>query len=179
MAALGNQVESRSQPGNSQYRPSSKKERKLDPFKLLKKDHDAFKAHFREYEKAGDRAYRTKEDIANTVFEELSAHERIEEEVFYPAVREGASKAGQEIVLEGYEEHHVADLLIEELKAMGVEEENYDAKFKVLVENVEHHMQEEEEEMFPEARKALADNAEEVGRRMKELKEALLAPAPR
>jgi hemerythrin superfamily protein len=147
----------------------------MDPFGLLKQDHDKVKGLFREYEEAGDRAYRTKERIANTVFEELSIHEQIEEEIFYPAVRDGASKEGVEIVLEGYEEHHLVDVLTEELKATNVEDESYDAKFKVLVENVEHHIEEEEGEMFPEARKALGNKADEVGDRMVELKEKLMS----
>lgn len=147
----------------------------MDPFKLLKQDHDKVKGLFREYEEAGDRAYRTKERIANTVFEELSIHEQIEEEIFYPAVRDGASKEGVEIVLEGYQEHHVVDVLIKELKATDVEDETYDAKFKVLTENVEHHIEEEEGEMFPEARRALGDTEDEVGERMMELKEKLMS----
>lgn len=108
------------------------------------------------------------------MFEELAIHEQIEEEIFYPAVREGASKEGVEIVLEGYEEHHVMDVLQEELKAASVEDENYDAKFKVLTENVEHHIEEEEGEMFAEARKALVNTADEVGERMLKLKEKLM-----
>jgi hemerythrin-like domain-containing protein len=107
------------------------------------------------------------------VFEELSIHEQIEEEIFYPAVRDGASKEGVEIVLEGYQEHHVVDVLIKELKATDVEDETYDAKFKVLTENVEHHIEEEEGEMFREARRALGDTEDEVGQRMMELKEKL------
>jgi iron-sulfur cluster repair protein YtfE (RIC family) len=151
----------------------------MDPFKLLKKDHDKVKGLFRDFEAAGDRAYKTKGDVANTLFEELAVHEQIEEEIFYPAVREGASKEGVEIVLEGYEEHHVVDVLIEELKTLTPEDETFDAKFKVLTENVEHHIQEEEEEMFPEARKALGESAEEVGERMRQLKEELTGVSAR
>lgn len=149
----------------------------MDPFKLLKQDHDKVKGLFREYEEAGDRAYRTKERIANTVFEELTIHEQVEEEIFYPAVRDGASKGGVEIVLEGYEEHHVVDFLIGELKAIGFKDETYDAKFKVLTENVEHHIEEEEGEMFAEARSALGDAVDEVGERMMELEKSLMTSA--
>jgi iron-sulfur cluster repair protein YtfE (RIC family) len=148
-----------------------------DAFQLLKADHDEVKKMFKEFEQAGDQAYKTKQRIAEQIFEELSVHETIEEEIFYPAVRENASKEGVEIVLEGYEEHHVADMIIEELKAMDVEEENYDAKFKVLQENIEHHIQEEEESMFPEARKALGDSAVGIGEQMQMRKEELLQQA--
>jgi hemerythrin-like domain-containing protein len=149
----------------------------MDPFKLLKQDHDKVKGLFREYEEAGDHAYRTKERIAGRVFEELAIHEQIEEEIFYPAVRDGASQGGVEIVLEGYEEHHVVDFLIGELKAIGVKDETHDAKFKVLTENVEHHIEEEEGEMFAEARRALGDAVDEVGERMMELKKSLTSSA--
>jgi len=145
----------------------------MDPFKLLKEDHKRVKGLFREFEGAGDEAYKTKERIAQTVFEELAVHEQIEEEIFYPAIKAKASEEGAEIVLEGYEEHHVMDVLIGVLKEMSVEEENYDAKFKVLTENIEYHIEEEVGEMFQEARKALGESAGEVGERMAELKEEL------
>jgi iron-sulfur cluster repair protein YtfE (RIC family) len=150
---------------------------KIDAFALLKQDHDKVKALFKEYEDKGDRAYKGKLEIAETIFQELAVHETIEEEIFYPAIRENASKEGVEIVLEGYEEHHVADVIIEELKALDIEDETYDAKFKVLRENIEHHIEEEETEMFPEARKALGDRAAEIGERMQTRKEQLVQAA--
>lgn len=146
----------------------------MDAFKLMKKDHDNFRKLFKEYEAAGDRAYKTKLGIAGTLFAELNAHEIMEEEIFYPALRERASKKQVELVLEGYEEHHVADLIVAELKALDVEDETYDAKFKVLQENVEHHLEEEEENMFPGAKKVLADEAEELGEAMEARKAEVL-----
>ncbi len=146
-----------------------------DAFTLLKSDHDMFRKMFKEYEGLGDRAFKSKLDLATTIFAELAAHELIEEEIFYPAIRRNATKEGIEIVLEGYEEHHVADLIVEELKVLDVEDETYDAKFKVLTENVEHHIDEEEEELFPEARKALGDRAAEIGEQMAARKEELMA----
>lgn len=139
---------------------------KTDAFTVIKDDHDRFRTMFREYEAKGDTAYKGKLDLATRIFAELAAHETMEEEIFYPAVRENATKEGVEIVLEGYEEHHVANLLIDELKALDTEDESYDAKFKVLTENVEHHIDEEEEELFPEAKKALGDRAVEIGEKM-------------
>lgn len=150
----------------------------MDAFELIEKDHRRFRQLFTEYEEAGDRAYKTKLQIAETLFAELNAHEAMEEEIFYPAVREGASREGVELVLEGYEEHHVADLIVGELQAMEPEDENYDAKFKVLQENIEHHMEEEEEEMFREARKAIdSDERRELGEQMQERRDELLARA--
>src|SRR4051812_9887665 len=123
----------------------------MDAFTLLKADHDKVKKMFKEYEGKGDRAHKGKLELAQTIFHELGIHEQIEEEIFYPAIREHASKEGVEIVLEGYEEHHVADVLIEELKALDIEDEHYDAKMTVLKENIEHHIEEEEGDMFKEA----------------------------
>jgi iron-sulfur cluster repair protein YtfE (RIC family) len=145
-----------------------------DAFQLLKADHDEVKAMFKKYEGLGDRAYKQKQELAEKIFQELTVHETIEEEIFYPAVKDNASKEGVEIVLEGYEEHHVADQIIEELKALNSEDETFDPKMKVLQENIEHHIQEEEEQMFPEARKALGETAVDIGEQMEMRKEELL-----
>ena len=147
----------------------------MDAIKLLKDDHTKVKDLFREYEAAGERAHKTKQRIAEQVFLELEVHTKIEEEIFYPAVRDKTGKEGKELVAEGFEEHHVVDLLIEELKGLDSEDEAYDAKFKVLTENVEHHIEEEEGEMLPEAREALGDDMAELGERMLRRKEELMA----
>jgi hemerythrin-like domain-containing protein len=149
----------------------------MDAIKLLKDDHKKVKSLFREYEGAGDRAYQTKARIAEQVFAELEVHSKIEEEIFYPAVQAKGSKDGKEVVLEGYEEHHVVDVLINELKALDPQDDRFDAKFKVLTENVEHHIEEEESEMLPDAAKKLGDDvdrlAEQMARRKEELMQAV------
>jgi hypothetical protein len=147
----------------------------MDAIKLLKDDHKKVKDLFREYEAAGDRAHQTKKRIAEKVFLELEVHSAIEEEIFYPAVRERAGKEGKELVAEGFEEHHVVDTLMQELRALDPEDEAYDAKFKVLTENVEHHIEEEEGEMLPEAEEALGDRVTELGEQMLRRKEELMA----
>src|SRR5688572_6880233 len=105
---------------------------------MLKDDHKKVKGLFREFESAGERAHKKKQGIAEQVFTELEIHSKLEEELFYPAAR-AQSKDLAEVVDEGIEEHHVVDVLIAELKAMEPEDERYDAKFTVLIENVEHH----------------------------------------
>jgi len=147
----------------------------MDAIKLLKDDHKQVKELFREYEAAGDRAHQKKKGIAERVFLELEVHSAIEEEIFYPAVREKAGKEGKELIAEGFEEHHVVDVLIEELKGLDPEDEAYDAKFKVLTENVEHHIEEEEGELMPEAKDVLGDRIAELGEQMLRRKEALMA----
>jgi hemerythrin-like domain-containing protein len=143
-----------------------------DAFTLMKDDHDRFRRWFREYEGLEHDAYEAKAGLAETIFNLLNAHETMEEEIFYPAIRAHATEEGVESVLEGYEEHHVA-----EMKSLDVKDERHGAKFKVFVENVEHHIDEEEEELFPEARKALGDRAGEIGEAMARRREELLKEA--
>ncbi|MEO8457232.1 MAG: hemerythrin domain-containing protein [Chloroflexota bacterium] len=147
----------------------------MDAFTLIEQDHERFRKLFKDYEAKGDRAYKGKLEIAQTIYKELAIHETMEEEIFYPAIREHADKEGVDLVLEGFQEHHVADLIVDELRELDIEDETYDAKFKVLQENTEHHLDEEEEELFPKAKKALGDRAVEIGEQMAALKEKLLA----
>ncbi len=149
----------------------------MDPIKLLKDDHQKVKKLFREFESAGDRAYQRKQTLAEQIFQELDVHAAIEEEIFYPAVEAKANKEGLDVVKEAEEEHHVVHVLLGELKAMRAEDENFDAKMTVLIENVEHHIGEEEKEMLPDAKKTLGDELERLGDQMAKRKEALLAAA--
>ena len=146
----------------------------MDAIKLLKDDHQKVKKLFREYEELGDRAHKSKQRIAEQVFLELEVHSQLEEEIFYPAVQATADKEGKELVAEGIEEHHVVDVLINELKALSPEDEQFDAKFKVLTENVEHHIEEEEGEMLPDAEKTLGKETERLAERMIQRKRELL-----
>jgi hemerythrin-like domain-containing protein len=147
----------------------------VNPIKLLKDDHKKVKGLFREFESAGDRAYQKKQKIADEVFHELEVHSKIEEEIFYPAVRQKADREGKELVQEGIEEHHVVNVLMSELRAMDTQAENFDAKFTVLIENVEHHIEEEEGEMLPDAEKLLGDQLETLGEQMQQRKQELMA----
>jgi iron-sulfur cluster repair protein YtfE (RIC family) len=144
---------------------------------ILKDDHDTIKNLFHQYEATQSEAYETKQWIAQHVFRELDLHSQLEEQIFYPAVRSARTDKGHELVLEGMEEHHVIDVLIEELRDSHPTDERYDAKFKVLGENVEHHIQEEEEELFPIAKQELGDRLDQLGDEMWRRKEVLmLAP---
>jgi hemerythrin superfamily protein len=147
----------------------------MDAIEMLKADHEKVKELFRQYEAAGDRAYQKKKSIAEEVFTEITVHSSLEEELFYPAVKAETDKQGQELVAEAVEEHHVVAMLIEELKALDPKDERYDAKFSVLMDNVEHHIEEEEDELFPEAEDVLGDAIEDLGAQMKERKGQLMA----
>lgn len=150
----------------------------MNPFNMLKEDHKKVKAMFQEYEKAGERAYAKKKEIAEKIFHELEVHTKVEEEIFYPAIKENTDKEGQALVAEAFEEHRLVKEMIEEIKKLEVEDEVYQAKFKVLRENVEHHIEEEEGELFPEAKDALEEGTEEVGDEMEERKEELQSQHP-
>ena len=139
----------------------------MDAIKMLKDDHRKVKGLIREYADAGDDAFKARQQIADQIFAELEVHTTLEEEIFYPAVRATTDEAGKGHVAEGMEEHHVVKILIEELKALTPEDEAFGAKFKVLSENVEHHMKEEEDELLPDAKKKLGhDGIEVLGEQM-------------
>ena len=131
---------------------------------LLKEDHGRVKELFNRFEEARTRPAKLK--IVRAALVELKVHAAIEEELFYPAVRK---PVGKEIMNEADEEHHVAKLLIAELDAMDGSESHFDAKFKVLAENVRHHIEEEEQEWFPKVREGLGrKQLAELGERMAE-----------
>jgi hemerythrin-like domain-containing protein len=142
---------------------------------MLQSDHQKVKALFRQYEAAGDRAYQKKQGIAEEVFTELEVHTTLEEELFYPAMKRKVDHDGKDLVAEAVEEHHVVTTLMEELKGLDPKDERYDAKFTVLMENVEHHIEEEEEEMFPEAEEVLGERLDRLGTQMQERKQQLTA----
>jgi len=139
---------------------------------LLKKQHKSVKTLFRKVDQTEDGRQRRR--LMDQIAHELKIHTKIEEEIFYPAVREvGTSKAG-EMVDEAYEEHHVVDLVLAELPQVDPEDERFAAKMTVLSELVEHHADEEEDEMFPMCEKKLGrDRLQELGERMQQMAEGM------
>ncbi len=137
-----------------------------DAIVLLKEDHKTMRKLFRQFEKAGKDARATKNRVARQILEELTVHTYLENEVMYPEVRALLPDIEDDI-LESYEEHHVADLLCFELVAMDADDERFVPKMTVLIENVEHHMDEEEDEWFPKVREGLGrKKLGEIGDRM-------------
>jgi len=124
-----------------------------DAIVLLKDDHKQIRKLFREFEQAGKNAT-AKGRIVEKILEALTVHTYIENEGLYPKVRELVPDL-EDDVLESYEEHHVADVLCAELAAMDPDDERFDAKTTVLIENVTHHIEEEEQDWFPKVRAAL------------------------
>lgn len=130
----------------------------IDAIELLTEDHENVKAMFEKYDGLGDRANASKKKLATEICLELTKHATAEEEIFYPAVR-AAGKDKEDLVDEATVEHASAKELIAQIMEMDATEELFDAKVKVLGEMIEHHVKEEEEEMFPKARKAGLDMA--------------------
>ena len=126
-----------------------------DAITLLKTDHKAVNKLFRQFEGAGDGAFVTKRRLVDDIIRELSIHAEIEEQIFYPAVRAAEVPDGMDMVFESLEEHLVAKRILADLEKMDPEHERFDAKVTVLIEVIRHHVEEEEEELFPAVRKVL------------------------
>jgi hemerythrin-like domain-containing protein len=152
----------------------------MDAITLLKDDHRSVEKLFKRFEDAGDRAFVEKRKAVDRIIEELSVHAAIEEQLFYPVTR-ATVPAVEDVALESLEEHHIVKWVLSELEGMHPEDERFDAKVTVLIENVRHHVEEEESEYFPEVRSALGRKAlGELGDAMASAKEtAPTRPHPR
>jgi hemerythrin superfamily protein len=133
----------------------------MDAITLLRNDHKTVEQLFKRFEKAGDGASVEKRQIVDRIIEELSVHASIEEQVFYPVARATVPGA-EDIALESLEEHHIVKWVLSELEKLDPADERFDAKVTVLIENVRHHVEEEENDFFPmvraaHGRSALAD----------------------
>ena len=145
----------------------------MDAMSLLKEDHQKVKKMLAELESTTERGVKTREELFTKVKQELVVHEAIEEEIFYPALKDHPKT--KEIALEGYEEHHVVDTVMAEIEGVAYDDEKWGAKFTVMKENLEHHIEEEEGEMFKQARQVFdQDELTQLGESMKARKEDLI-----
>ncbi len=145
----------------------------MNAFQLLKEDHQKVSGIFQQLEPTTERAEKTRTELFARLLQELTVHAQVEETIFYPSIKQAAET--REIVLEGFEEHHVIKMLLKELDEVPVDTEQWTAKLKVLQENVEHHVEEEEGEMFQKARQVLTEEQiDDLGARMEEEKKRLL-----
>ncbi len=152
----------------------------MDALSLLKKDHTKVKGLFKEVEALSDRAGGARKKLFEQIDQELELHAQIEEEIFYPAFKKKAAKDSEkkEEVLEAYEEHALVKQLLGELKMMEPREETYKPKLQVLMELVQHHVKEEESEMFKMARELFKSNElEAMGQQIEQAKQQAGAPA--
>jgi len=146
-----------------------------DAITLLKSQHDEVKAMFKQFDELGERATTSKKKLATEICEQLIMHTAIEEEIFYPALRE-TSKEMEDMLDEAFVEHASAKDLIAQVQEMEPGDDLYDAKVTVLGEYVAHHVEEEEEEMFPKVRKLKLD-LDALGAEMAARRDELLASA--
>ena len=141
----------------------------MNAFTLLKADHKKVAGILEKLDSTTERGVKTREELFTHLKTELDVHARIEETIFYPALKKAAET--RDITLEAFEEHRLIKQLLAELESLGKDKEQWTAKFTVLKENVEHHVEEEEGEMFSKARKVLSEeDAETLGTRMEEAK---------
>jgi hemerythrin-like domain-containing protein len=138
-----------------------------DAIAMLKADHQKVRDLFQQYEATRDPG--AKREVAEQVFIELETHAQLEENVFYPAVNEETDE-GPELVKESLEEHETVKNLIQELRGLPQDTDAFEAKFQELMDNVEHHVEEEESEMFPLAEEELEEDMKDLRDEMQELK---------
>lgn len=142
-----------------------------DAIQILETEHRRFEALLAQGEATTERAKKTRRELLATLASSLTEHELMEEKVLYPALE--SHPEARDIVLEGYEEHHVADLIVNEIQTVSEAEEQWGAKFKVLKESIEHHIKEEESKMFRIARGVLSrEELQDLGKQMVALKPA-------
>jgi hemerythrin superfamily protein len=142
---------------------------------VLRDDHRTVEALFRQFEQASSTAGRKKKKLVRKMVDELALHADLEEQVFYPAVQ--AAAKDEDIVLKAIEEHGLVRTLLRDLQKMEPSEEHFEPKVRVLMEQVRHHIEEEEGEMFPKVREALTkDQLKDLGRRLEEGKAAISNP---
>ncbi|MGH2688035.1 MAG: hemerythrin domain-containing protein [Actinomycetota bacterium] len=143
----------------------------MNAIELLKRDHRTFEKLCADLEATTERAVKTRQELFGRLKDALVLHEEIEEQIVYPALKEHSE--AKEIVLEGYEEHHVVDVIVGELESVDVTDEVWTAKFSVMKENLGHHIEEEEGEMFPQAEKLLtSEELDALGERIEERRRA-------
>jgi hemerythrin superfamily protein len=159
----------------------------MNAITLLKNDHKTVEDLFKRFEKLGPRAHKSKQDVVERIVRELSIHAAIEEMAFYPAIREAVDKGDvdtdnlDEGVLESLEEHHIVKWVLSELDGINPSHERFDAKVTVLMENVRHHVKEEERDLFPKVSKMFSRAMlDELGDAMTRLKKTVPThPHPR
>ena len=150
----------------------------MNALKLLEEDHRKVKKLMQEIEKTTERGIKTRKELFAKLVQELTVHEQIEEGIFYPQVQSRArTKKLTELVDEAYQEHHFVDTVKSEIEGTPFESDEWPAKFKVLMENVQHHAEEEEEgKMFPKVRQVFDEGElEDMGQQMAEMKKELEA----
>ena len=141
----------------------------MNAIELLKADHEKVSEIFEKLEDTTENDEKTRTELFMKLKQELDLHAHIEETIFYPVLKK--AEETRDITMEGIQEHHVVKVLLGELNSMKAGSEVWTAKLKVLQENVEHHVEEEEDDMFKSARQVLSkERLEELGAQMEQEK---------
>jgi len=151
----------------------------MDAISLLKHDHRKIAKCFREFEAAGERAFRKRQAIVRKVCTALEIHSQLEQELFYPAVQMTADPQGQDVVRHYIKEHHVVRTIIDELNGMSSEAEHFDSTFKRLAEHVGRHIRHEERHLLPGVAEQFApESLQHLGQQMGSRKRELTPTHP-
>ena len=152
---------------------STRRAPQVDAIRLLKDDHRTVKELFRRYKQLGEKATKTKQAVVEKVVRELSIHAAIEEEFLYPTIRQALPEEGLKLATEGLEEHRAAKRLLSDIDGAMPEGPEFEGRFKLLMEDVLHHMKEEEGELFPKLRSSVdREGLVRLGQIMKTAKKA-------
>lgn len=144
----------------------------MNAIDLLEKQHREVEDLFEEFDDAGEGAQKTKERLCSEISDRLAVHAEIEEKLFYPESKQADT---EEILRESVEEHLSMKRLLAEIMEGGIDDEQFMARMKVLEEQVEHHVEEEEKELFPKVRKSCSkEELEDLGNRMQQLSDELM-----
>jgi hemerythrin superfamily protein len=144
----------------------------MNAIDLLKKQHREVEELFEQFESAGEKATKTKERLCREISDHLAVHAEIEEKLFYP---EAKQENTEELLRESVEEHLAMKRILADLVEKGTDDEQFEARMTVLKEQVEHHVEEEEKDLFPKVRKSCStEELEDLGTRMETLAEKLM-----
>jgi hemerythrin superfamily protein len=147
----------------------------MDPVPMLLDDHQQVRTLYRHYQQAGDN--QQKFQVARRILTELEAHSKVEEQAFYPAVEQKGTAQLKQVVHHSEEEHQKVDQMVTELKGMGSFSQEFDRKFTQLMNDVEHHVQEEDGQMLPQARQILDGETDQLSQQMQQIKQRTLSSA--
>lgn len=144
----------------------------MNAIDLLERQHREVEELFEEFERAGEGAHKTRERLCQQISDKLAVHAEIEEKLFYPESKQGDT---EDLLRESVEEHLAVKRLLADLLEHGTDDENFDARMTVLKEQVEHHVEEEEKELFPKVKKSCSkEELEDLGARMDELAQRIV-----
>jgi hemerythrin superfamily protein len=145
----------------------------MNVLKILKKDHSTVQALFSKFDRAGKSAHDKKWELFEKMRRELQLHSRAEEEIFYPALK-ALNGEGRRLISEALKEHKDVDELLTQISRLKATDKNFDEKIETLIENVDHHVEEEEGEIFPFAEENCSEEQlAELGQLVEERKKTL------